>query len=138
MSIEGIIASIVIFVIGVVYVMYPMSKAHRHPAQKQDRQNLLNAYERLLSRLRDLDEDYHLGKMPQLEYQMERTQLAQQGATLLAQIEKDLGTTNIRKADQPTMGQSEADTVLDDVIESAIASYIATATQEEKDHAPSR
>ncbi|HRF95716.1 MAG TPA: hypothetical protein PLZ51_10995, partial [Aggregatilineales bacterium] len=102
--------------------------------RQQDRQSLLNAYERLLSRLRDLDEDYNLGKMPQADYEIERKQLAERGATLLAQIETTLG--GVKSAPKPPTG--DADAVLDSAIEQAIANYVAANTQEEQEHATTR
>lgn len=134
MSIEGIVASAIIFVIGVMWLVYPFRQqalSHSLLMKQQDRQSLLNAYERLLARLRDLDEDYNLGKMPQADYQQERAQLTEKGAALLAKIEQSLG--NIQPEKSTTQSSSDADAVLDAAIESAIASYIAT-TQEDKDH----
>lgn len=134
MSIEGILASAIIFVIGVMWLVYPFRRqalSHSLLMKQQDRQSLLNAYERLLARLRDLDEDYNLGKMPEADYQQERALLTEKGATLLAKIEQSLGSI---QPDKPTaQSSSDADAVLDAAIESAIASYIAT-TQEDKDH----
>jgi len=134
MSIEGILASAIIFVIGVMWLANPFrnqANIHSQLMKQQDRQSLLNAYERLLGRLRDLDEDFNLGKMPEADYQQERAQLAEKGAALLAKIEQSLGKID---GAQPTPKQSkDADAVLDAAIESAIASYIAT-TQDEKNH----
>lgn len=134
MSIEGILASAIIFIIGVMWLAHPFrnqANIHSQLMKQQDRQSLLNAYERLLGRLRDLDEDFNLGKMPEADYQQERAQLAEKGAALLAKIEQSLGKID---GAQPTSKPSkDADAVLDAAIESAIASYIAT-TQDEKNH----
>lgn len=134
MSIEGILASAIIFVIGVMWLAYPFrnqANLHSQLMKQQDRQSLLNAYERLLGRLRDLDEDYNLGKMPETDYQQERAQLAEKGAVLLAKIEQSLGKIDpIKPTSKPA---TDADAVLDAAIESAIASYIATS-QDEKKH----
>ncbi|MDZ4672527.1 MAG: hypothetical protein SH821_16825 [Phototrophicales bacterium] len=138
MSIEGIILSIVIFAIGILWLAFPFvtkNQSHKQLSKQQDRQSLLNAYERLLARLSDLDEDYNLGKMPDADYLTERQQLAERGASLLAKIESTLVGTMPDAT--PTSLEAEADTKLDAAIESAIANYIAT-TQEEKEHAPSR
>lgn len=133
MSIEGIVASIIIFVIGLVWVVYPLRRqsiSHSHLMKQQERQSLLNAYERLLMRLRDLDEDYNLGKMPEADYQQERAQLMEKGAALLAKIEQSLDSIdNLNK----TKASSDADAALDAAIEAAIADYIATK-QDEKAH----
>jgi hypothetical protein len=140
MSIEGIILSIVIFAIGIVWLAFPFvtkNQSHKQMAKQQDRQSLLNAYERLLARLRDLDEDYHLGKMPDADYQIERQQLTERGAALLAKIESTLVGTMPHATPTLLETETEADTELDAAIESAIANYIAT-TQEEKEHAPTR
>lgn len=137
MSIEGIIASIVMFLMGVVWVVYPIfskSQSHAQLMTQQDHQSLLNAYERLLARLRDLDEDFNLGKMPPADYEIERAQLTERGASLLAQIESALQLPKGAKASKKADTKADAD--LDAAIESAIANYVtATATQEEKEHA---
>lgn len=136
MSIEGILASAIIFVIGVMWLAYPFrnqANSHSQLMKQQDRQSLLNAYERLLGRLRDLDEDFNLGKMPEADYQQERAQLAEKGAALLAKIEQSLGGLKSDNHKPTSKPATDADAVLDAAIESAIASYIAT-TQDEKNH----
>ena len=136
MSIEGILASAIIFVIGVMWLANPFrnqANIHSQLMKQQDRQSLLNAYERLLGRLRDLDEDFNLGKMPEADYQQERAQLAEKGAVLLAKIEQLLGGLKSYDHKPTSKSSSDTDALLDAAIESAIASYIAT-TQDEKDH----
>ncbi len=138
MSIEGILLSAAIFAIGLVWLAQPfVSKNVSHDAlsRQQDRQSLLNAYERLLARLRDLDEDYNLGKMPQADYETERLQLTERGATLLSQIEKAF--LGLKYDEIPTsVKDASADVELDTAIEAAIANYVAKT--QDKEHAPSR
>lgn len=138
MSIEGILLSAFLFLTSVLILAYPfVSKTVSHDAlsRQQDRQSLLNAYERLLARLRDLDEDYNLGKMPQTDYEAERHQLANRGATLLAQIEKSFG--GLKLDEIPTSATDvKADAELDTAIEAAIANYIAKT--QDKEHATAR
>ncbi|MCU0479847.1 MAG: hypothetical protein MUE54_01390 [Anaerolineae bacterium] len=140
MSIEGILLSAFLFLTSMMILAYPfVSKTVSHDAlsRQQDRQSLLNSYERLLARLRDLDEDYRLGKMPQADYEIERHQLAERGATLLAQIEKSFG--GLKYDEIPTsvpVPDAKADAELDTAIEAAIANYIAKT--QDKEHATAR
>lgn len=86
------------------------------------RAELVAAYERALNVLRDLDDDYQMGKLAQAEYEPSRLRWTEQGVALLRAIEQ-------HDASQPAPKQrrlSKQDKVhkaLDDAIEQAIASY---------------
>lgn len=138
MSIEGILLSAFLFLTSMMILARPFvvqNASHDALSLQQDRQSLLNAYERLLARLRDLDEDYKLGKMPQADYEVERLQLADRGATLLAQIEKSLGGLKYDEI-STSVNDVKADVELDTAIEAAIANYIAKT--QDKEHATVR
>jgi len=84
------------------------------------RAQLVAAYERALSTLRDLDEDYQMGKLAQADYETSRLRWTEQGVALLQAIEQhDSQQPQGRHANK----QDKAQKALDDAIEQAIASY---------------
>ena len=85
--------------------------------QKQ-RERLLAYYERVLTNLRDLDEDHATGKMPDEDYAAEREEWMQRGVEVLKTLDA-LDDHSI----VPTLVQDEAavDEAIDDAIEAAIA-----------------
>ncbi len=101
----------------------------------KEREALLTSYERILGVIRDLDEDYNLGKLQQADYTAERASWAAQGAAVLEALEKLTGspmravkTSKTSKAarqqPEPAEAGSDPDMVLDAAIEQAIAKYV--------------
>lgn len=74
MSTEGLLASLIVTVLVVVWVAMPLFRKDRGSAsdvllvQKQ-RERLLVYYERVLTNIRDLDEDHSTGKMSTEDYE---------------------------------------------------------------------
>jgi hypothetical protein len=87
--------------------------------QKQ-RERLLVYYERVLTNLRDLDEDHATGKMPDEAYHAEREEWTQRGVEVLKALDNLKDHSII-----PPSVQDEAavDEAIDDAIEAAIAAY---------------
>jgi hypothetical protein len=133
MSILGIIVTAVIAVLGVAYLALPVIR--RHQALQglalknyKDREMLLTAYERVLITIRDLDEDYQVGKLDAAQYQAERELWAGRGVEVLEALEKAGGAKfkgDRRKAAAPAPAVSaDADGELDAALEQAIARYV--------------
>jgi hypothetical protein len=85
--------------------------------QKQ-RERLLVYYERVLTNLRDLDEDYTTGKMPDEAYATEREEWMQRGVEVLSTLDALDNHSVIPAAVQDDAAVDEA---IDDAIEAAIA-----------------
>lgn len=140
MSTEGIVAGVVMLIVGAVWLALPIlrrkySISGEEVARRKERETLVNAYERTLASLRDVDEDHLTGKLSDADYEVERAHWTDQGVTILQALE-DLGgkpETKRRQAfkqDQPAAAtanpeaSADADAMLDDAIEQTIAQYI--------------
>lgn len=123
MSIEGLLISLVLVVATVAWVLWPFLQ--RQPAGytsddiilHKQRERLLVYYERVLTNLRDLDEDHITGKIHDDEYRVEREEWVQRGIQVLKAIDElDHHHLIVPDADQETL-----DHAIDDAIEQAIA-----------------
>lgn len=135
MSTEGVIAAVVMVIIGIVWLAFPLlrrnsSRTVQEVAIQKGRAELLTSYERTLASIRDLDDDYMTGKLAQADYEVERGQSAEQGVALLQELEK-YGVKKPSKASKAENRQKavpatqvDPDAQLDDAIEQAIAAYI--------------
>lgn len=121
MSTEGIFAALVMLVIGLGWLALPYLGRGQSAAageQERERQTLAAAYERALLSVRDLDEDFQVGKIGQDEYAAERARWTERGAALLEALDKLSGkpmTSKARKAAPPPVEL--------DPVEQAIAAY---------------
>lgn len=125
MSTEGLLASLIVTVLVIVWVAMPLFRKDRGSAsdvllvQKQ-RERLLVYYERVLTNIRDLDEDHSTGKMSTEDYETERESWVQQGIQIL----KALDQIQDKHISAPRVSDRAAiDRAADDAIEAAIASY---------------
>ncbi|HEX2907291.1 MAG TPA: hypothetical protein VHO69_10555 [Phototrophicaceae bacterium] len=129
MSIEGLMVSLVIFLAAVAFVASPFFQrstsrynADANVLQKQ-RERLGMYYERVLTNIRDLDEDFSTGKMQEADYQAEREEWVQRGIQVL----KALDEIDQQHLLVPDADQEALDHAIDDAIERAIAQHRRTA-----------
>lgn len=129
MSSLGLILSVGLLLLAGIWVMLPLLR--RGSARKSDdaliekqhdRLNLL--YERILTNIRDLDEDYSTGKMNAGDYESEREVWVQHGVEVLRALDQ-LGTRELFRMETPEELATDAETEesVDDAIEAAIAAY---------------
>ncbi len=137
MSGGGFVVTVFLLVLGVAWLALPflIRKAgvdYEAGDKGRDRLNLASAYERALLMVRDLDEDYQLGKIPPETYAVERTRLVEQGASLLEALEKAGGTPKKgkrgKRGDQVVTPTPAPASDLDPV-EQAIAAYTRAREQ---------
>ena len=118
MTTGGLIATAIMLLIVIGTVAAPFLRRQINQAavdaEQWDIYNL--QYQRTLTNIRDLDEDFALGKIQPDFHEIERSKLIEQGVTLLKSME-DLQPS--MPAD-PIAGSSDTD--FDDAIEAAIAS----------------
>ena len=120
MSPEGVFIALVLFAGALIWVISPLVRGARGEgdvlAQKRH-ERLLVYYERVLTNLRDLDEDFATGKIAEPEYQDEREIWAQRGIQVLRALDTVEG--------QPlTAADDEGiDREIDSEIEAAVAAY---------------
>jgi len=98
------------------------STADTTHSSAKHRAELVAAYERALNVLRDLDEDYQMGKLAQAEYEPSRLRWTEQGVALLRAIEQHDASQPVGSKRRLSK-QDKAQKTLDDAIEQAIASY---------------
>ncbi len=114
MSTAGIVAGIIITLIVAVWALWPFFEGWRKPTHDYETNTLESAqvhYDRVLTNIRDLDEDHALGKVQADYYHTERAKFVAEGVELLKQIEQFT----------PQPAPAAADTDLDSMIEAAIA-----------------
>ncbi|QPC80947.1 hypothetical protein G4Y79_14660 [Phototrophicus methaneseepsis] len=127
MSLEGIlfIAAMVLFALVGIALPFIGQRRKRGTAQLQHiqrtRDELITSYERVLSTIRDLDEDYQLAKINQGDYQEERTYWSEYGVRLLQMLESDKPSVEILQT--PGVKPNEAEAALDHAVEEAIRNY---------------
>lgn len=125
MSTEGLIASLIVTVVTAFWIALPFfRRTTEAPSdalliQKQH-ERLLVYYERVLTNIRDLDEDHSTGKMHTVDYEKERESWVQQGLQIL----KALDQIDEKHISAPRASDRGAiDRAADDAIEAAIAAY---------------
>lgn len=129
MDIAAIVIVLVIAGVGLLWLAFPFFNRAGLQAEgafkQRDREKLLVDYERILTTIRELDDDFRLGKLSQETYQMEREAWAEQGTILVEQLEKLKASTPSRppKSKPPKGPQPDADSDLDAALEQAIAKY---------------
>lgn len=125
MSGEGLALSVIIFILGIVWLALPMvrrSSSGSAVRRQMEREALLASYERTLSAIRDLDEDYSVGKLTWVDYEFERSRWMERGAGILQEMEK-IGVQNAVKDGSRATRPDNQDRELDAEIERAIAKY---------------
>ncbi len=122
MSILGLIISLALFLIAILVVAHPFLRP-RKTSEKDDLQLQVQRdhvgvyYERVLTNIRDLDEDYATGKIDEADYRDEREVWAHRGIRLL-RVRDGLD------ARQSLVTGSDAEAgKIDEAIEAAISAY---------------
>jgi hypothetical protein len=129
MSIEGLIVGVIITLAALIWIGAPFLRRDKLRLgddvnlQKQ-RERLLLIYERVLTNIRDLDEDHTTGKMQTADYEGERETWVQRGIQVLKALDR-------LDEEHPIASMNDdaaIDKAIDDEIEQAIAAY-RTRTQ---------
>jgi hypothetical protein len=121
MSAEGLVIALALLVIVGLWIAAPLLRRDSPRlsddalAHKQ-RERLLVYYERVLTNIRDLEEDHATGKMQSQGYEAEREEWVQRGIQILKALD------NLREV--PIAGdEASVEETIDDEIETAIAAY---------------
>jgi hypothetical protein len=125
MSIEGLMVSFVLLLVVILVIILPLlrriSDVRIDDARiDKQRERLFMYYERVLTNIRDLDEDRATGKMSDADYAPEREEWVQRGIQVLKALD-NLEEHSII----PSVVSDDAavDEAIDDAIEAAIRSY---------------
>lgn len=127
MSTTGMIVSIVLVALALFFVLWPFLRRGGTDAAEAARlrkahDELLTSYERVLSSIRDLDEDFQIGKLDEETYQRERGFWTERGVALLKEIEADIARSGGPRRKMAS-SDGKADQALDSAIEEAILAY---------------
>ncbi|MCY3834523.1 MAG: hypothetical protein OXG85_16035 [Chloroflexi bacterium] len=93
MSIPGLLIALILSLIALAVVARPLLRpARREPTAEEGRllqgERLARYYERALTNIRDLDEDYSTGKISELAYTTEREVWVARGIRLLRALDR--------------------------------------------------
>ncbi len=120
MSFEALGLSLALTAAVVVWIAAPLLRHKPRFAEHADdvlAERLQQHYERVLTSLRDLEEDFALGKLDQAHYQAERERWLAQGVEVLAELDR------IGALSEPAQTVGELDAAVDHRIEQAVAAY---------------
>jgi hypothetical protein len=102
-----------------VYIAQPFLRSyHKAPASDQAHSSLLAERERLLSSLRELDIDHTLGKIPEEDYLVQRSELVHLGGEVMEKLDA-LAVSAAENSSHHEEKQSEP--ISDDEIENLVA-----------------
>ena len=125
MTLQGLIALGVMVIFGLIVMIYPFFTVRTTASSNQKRRlntsrdELLASYERVLSTMRDLEDDFKSGKMPEEDYEEERVYWSQYGVRLLKLLEGSAEPTD----DEVMHDMGDANIQLDQSVEDAIQNY---------------
>ena len=129
MSAGGYVIALIMFLVAALWISGPLFR--REPAQKNEDilqqkqvERLAAYYERVLTNIRDLDEDHATGKMQTTAYEAEREEWIQRGIQILKALD-GLGAKTFTAGS--IADEAQVDEALDDEIEAAIAAYRSKA-----------
>lgn len=131
MSTEGIILAILITGLSLAWVAAPMLRKQNasmlsHEAHNKRRERLLTYYERVITNIRDLDEDRATGKIAEDEYTTEREDWVQRGVQVLKAL--DTLEAESPSDSHATLDEAVIDREIDSAIEAAVAARRARQT----------
>lgn len=121
MSVPGLLIALILSGVALAIVAGPLLRpARRERAAearlRRQRERIGAYYERVLTNIRDLDEDSATGKINEGDYREEREVWAQRGIRLLRAADQ------LEREGSPIAGADEADGI-DQAIEEAVAAY---------------
>ncbi|MEM6527901.1 MAG: hypothetical protein AAF653_06380 [Chloroflexota bacterium] len=118
MSTGGIILAVILCAMTLIVVATPFFKRDENQRRAEELTGVAAHYERVLTNIRDLEEDLALGKIQQAFHDEERAKYVAEGVTLLRQMEA------LQPADvAPVIArvETEEDISMDDMIEQAVS-----------------
>jgi hypothetical protein len=131
MSLEGLLFGLIVALGAAIWIGLPLLQ--RNKSQRSDeiliqkqRERLVIYYERVLTNMRDLDEDHATDKMLTSDYEIERESWIQRGIQALKALDK-------LDASQPlpsTSDEAAIDQTIEHTIEDAVAAYRRRTTEQ--------
>lgn len=123
MSNASLLLGLLLLTAAIVWIGLPLVRSRNlsQPLETRQRDRLLAYYDRVLTNVRDLDEDFATGKMNEAEYHTERDLWVGRGIQVLKALDQGIALP------LPTQEQAQAPTdgSIDDAIEAAVTRYRA-------------
>ena len=121
MSILGLLVSLLLALIAIAIVAQPLLGAARNrrdidSVDEVQRERVASYYERVLTNIRDLDEDLATGKISEADHGREREVWVARGISLLRLLDQ-------LDAERATAGEAKDAEAIDRAIEAAVAAY---------------
>jgi hypothetical protein len=128
MSAGGLVFAVVALLLALAWISAPYWRRETRRAADDEtltiqRDRLLIYYERVLTNIRDLDEDHATDKMPEADYNREREEWVQRGIQVLKALDK----LNEQHPVAPGTDAEAIDHAIESDIEAAVAAYRARA-----------
>ena len=118
MSLEGLIAALILTTVALVIVLRPLfSNSTEEMNITRQRARAEAYYERVVQNIRDLDDDFATGKIAADEHQAEREQWVQRGSVVLKLLDE--------MDQKPLTSASADDAAIDEAIEQAVQKVTA-------------
>ena len=123
MDIAAILFLIALLLTISLYLVTPLmgARSRRAVEEPQEVSSLLAERERLLNALQELDFDFQLGKIPDDDYPVQRSDLLQKGAEVLKKLDALGASRPAAQLAAATAGPEQTGTLSDDEIESMLA-----------------
>lgn len=145
MSLESLVIGLTLLIIVALWAGAPLLGRRRARVDSADlthkqAERLQVHYERLLTNLRDLEEDNATGKVQPEDYQSERERLVARGVQILMALDQHQAgqpaVVTTRSAARPASADSaDVDADIDQEIEAAVAAYRQKAQQAQRTQA---
>jgi hypothetical protein len=124
MSIAGLVFGVIVLVAMLVWISAPLRQREKARAEdsallQKQRERLILFYERVLTNIRDLDEDHTTGKMASADYEAERETWVQRGIQVLKALDRLDAQLLLTTVDD----DAGVDQVINEEIEAAVARY---------------
>ncbi len=99
MDIGSIFLILALLIVVTIFIIRPIIERKLAPVEhsQQELSSLLAERDRIVANIQELDEDYHLGKIPEADYPPQRLALLQNGAEILHTLD-DLLASPINQA----------------------------------------
>jgi len=118
MNIESIMLLLGILFLTIAYISRPFVLLITGSGNKDGSEFELKAErERLILNIQDLDFDYKMGKIPQADYPLRRTELLERGAKIMAQLDRKLPKSSSNRPATKITGESiDFDELIEEMI----------------------
>ncbi|MFN8377744.1 MAG: hypothetical protein U0452_03655 [Anaerolineae bacterium] len=131
MSLAGLLGALVLTALVLAFIAAPFLRRSKGPDRRAatdlQRERVLAYYERVLRNVRDLDEDYALGKLDEADYQHDRATWTERGVQALKLLDQlDAGSAGVSASSDA----AELDAAVERAVKAAVEQIQASQETE--------